>query len=185
MIRFFRGELWQIALSVLVLSIAVSNFEPTRFALISLPLAVGFVAHELAHKYVAKRCGYFSIYRMWPLGLGLALLLGLASRGRFLFAAPGAVVILTAYYTPREGGTIGLSGPLANVGLACFFGAMWFSEGLIGQIGFHGTFINLWLAFFNLLPIPPLDGSKVFQWTPKVWAALEVPLFAMCFFLFG
>ena len=184
MVRFFRRELWQIGLSVLVLSVAVANFDPRRFALVSLPLVVGFMAHELAHKYAAMRYGYFSIYRWWPLGLGLALLLGLASNGRILFAAPGAVVILTSYFSPHEGGTIGLSGPLANAGLACAFAPMWFSQGFIGSIGFYGTFINLWLACFNLLPIPPLDGSKVFQWNPKVWAAFEIPLLACCFLLF-
>ena len=184
MIRFFRGELWQIGLSVLVLSVAVADFNPRRFALISMPLVVGFVAHELAHKYAATRYGYLSIYRMWPAGLGLALLAGLASGGRILFAAPGAVVILMDYFTPREGGTIGLSGPLTNLGLACIFGSMCFFEGVVGLIGFYGAFINLWFAFFNLLPVPPLDGSKVFQWSPKIWATVEIPLLILVFMLF-
>ena len=184
MVRFFRSELWQIGLSVLVLSVAMANFDPRRFALVSLPLVVGFMAHELAHKYAAMRYGYFSIYRMWPLGLGLALLAGLASRGTILVAAPGAVVILTGYFTPREGGTIGLSGPLTNLGLACIFGSMYFFEGIIGSIGFYGAFINLWLAFFNLLPVPPLDGDKVFRWSPKIWVAVEIPLLILVFMLF-
>ncbi|WP_211259700.1 site-2 protease family protein, partial [Thermococcus celericrescens] len=30
--------------------------------------------------------------------------------------------------------------------------------------------VNLWLAFFNLLPFPPLDGSKVVRWNAGYWA---------------
>jgi Zn-dependent protease len=32
--------------------------------------------------------------------------------------------------------------------------------------------INSWLAFFNLLPLPPLDGSKVIVWKWQVWLLL-------------
>jgi Zn-dependent protease len=41
--------------------------------------------------------------------------------------------------------------------------------------------INLYLAFFNLLPFFVLDGAKVFAWNKLVWAALFFPLL---FFIF-
>jgi Zn-dependent protease len=31
------------------------------------------------------------------------------------------------------------------------------------------AYINAWLAFFNLLPIPPLDGSKMIRTNPALW----------------
>jgi len=183
MAHFIKTELRHILISVLVLAVAVSGigFLPLedlgyRFAAISIPLALGFIAHELTHKYVANRYGYFAVYRMWPFGLVFALLIGLASGGRFIFAAPGAVVILSSYFTRRQSGLIGLAGPATNIAIACCFFPLSYLPGLVGTIGSLGALINLWLAFFNLLPLPPLDGEKVFSWKPAIWAAVEIPL---------
>ncbi len=191
MVRFTETELRHILISVLVLAVAVSGigFLPlegvgSRFAAISIPLALGFIAHELAHKYVANRYGYFAVYRMWTLGLAFALLIGLASGGGFIFAAPGAVVILSPFFTRRQSGLIGLAGPATNIAIAgCFFPLMYL-PGVVSEIGFWGVRINLWLAFFNLLPIPPFDGEKVFSWKPVIWAAIEMPLLAFVVMLF-
>ncbi|MCD6434530.1 MAG: site-2 protease family protein, partial [Candidatus Diapherotrites archaeon] len=47
-----------------------------------------------------------------------------------------------------------------------------------------GAYINFFLAFFNLLPVPPLDGSKVIVWNKFVWLiTIAVAGFAS-FFLF-
>jgi Zn-dependent protease len=178
MIRFTQTELRHIFISILVLAFAVSGLNPYRLAAFSLPLALGFIAHELAHKFAAARYGYFAVYRMWAMGLLLALLVGLASRGRVLIAAPGAVVILTAYFTRRESGLIGLVGPLTNLAVAaCFFPLRYFG-GFISDIGNFGIFINLWLAFFNLLPVPPLDGYRTASWNKKIWLITFLPIMA-------
>ncbi len=182
MVRFTGIELRHIFISVLILAIAVSGFDFHQLVVISLPLAIGFVAHELAHKFTAIRYGYWAVYRMWTFGLLLALVVGLASRGRLLFAAPGAVVILSPYFTSREAGLIGLAGPITNIALAGCFYLVSYLPGMIGLIGFWGALINLWLAFFNMLPIPPLDGSKVFFWNPRIWIAIEALLLVLMFF---
>lgn len=61
---------------------------------------------------------------------------------------------------------VGLSGPLSNILLAVFFafllritGGNSFSG--IGYLLYFGVFINFLLALFNLIPIPPLDGSRI------------------------
>ena len=82
--------------------------------MISLPLVVGFFAHEMVHKTVAENYGYKSYYQMWTQGLLLALIVGVVSSGRFLFAAPGAVMIQAKDATVEQNGKISISGPLTN-----------------------------------------------------------------------
>ena len=191
MVRFTDVEVRDIIISILVLAVAVSgigfislNGVAQRIAAVSVPLSLGFIAHELTHKYAAGKYGYISVFRMWPLGLAITLIVGLGSGGQFLFAAPGAVVILAPYFTRRQGGLISLGGPLMNAAIAMCFLPLNLLPGLIGTIGYWGARINLWLAFFNLIPIPPLDGQKVFSWNPAIWAAIELPLLASLIVLF-
>ncbi len=183
MVRFTQSEVRHILISILVLVIAVSGIGPhwlgakeigIRIAAVSLPLVAGFFLHELAHKSIAMRFGYWAVYRMWTFGLVFALMMGLISNGRFIFAAPGAVVILTPYASPRESGLISVAGPLTNLAVGiCLLPLAFLGGGLLGLVGSMGAWINFWLAFFNLLPVPPLDGSKIFYWNAKVWIAAE------------
>ena len=138
----------------------------------------GFVLHELSHKFVAQRYGYWAEFRMWPLGLVLALVTSLIG---FIFAAPGATYISGTNITKNENGKISLAGPLTNVAVAVVFLPIWlFSNSLFTWfLGFEGMYINIFLALFNLLPIMPLDGAKVFGWSRGRWAAVFVPLAAV------
>lgn len=61
---------------------------------------------------------------------------------------------------------VGAAGPASNIGLA-IVGAILFRVGLgetfVGQFLAFLIFINLLLLVFNLVPIPPLDGSRILQ----------------------
>ncbi len=142
----------------------------------------GFVLHELSHKFVAQRYGYWAEFRMWPLGLVLAIVTGLIG---FIFAAPGATYISGASITKNENGKISLAGPLTNVAVAmAFLPIFLLSDSLFTFfLGFEGMYINIFLALFNLLPIMPLDGAKVFGWGKAKWATVFVPLVAVFIFL--
>lgn len=91
---------------------------------------------------------------------------------------------------------VGAAGPLANASLAIIFGLLVrFLPGL--AYGVSGAFLlnfmtiastiallNLVLAFFNLIPIPPLDGSKVlFAVLPYEWRGVQLFLEQYGFFL--
>lgn len=91
---------------------------------------------------------------------------------------------------------VGIAGPLANVSLAVVFGLLLrfipnFAAGVSGAflINFMSiagivALLNLGLAFFNLIPIPPLDGSKVlFAVLPYQWRGLQYILEQYGFFL--
>jgi len=177
----------------LAFSIAISrpfnNLWPSLeiFMISLLTIGAGFVGHELTHKFVAQRYGCLAEFRMWPLGLLLALFFAIFFR--VVFAAPGAVYImpvsfgLGSFITNKENGIISLSGPLANVLFAIIFFSLTFYEGLLYDIGSIGFLINLFLAAFNMIPFPPMDGHKVFIWNKGVWAIVAIPLWAIVFIL--
>ncbi len=191
--KFDKVEIRDILISIVVLAVAVSGIGPnwrgsgailTNLASVFIPLATAFFFHEMAHKRVAISYGYRSFFRMWPQGLMMALLIGIVSSGSFLFAAPGAVMIQGGNISVEENGRISVSGPLTNLLIAGLFYPLATFGGLLGSIGYFGVIINLWLAFFNLLPIPPLDGKKIFNWRPKIGAVLLGLTGFLLFFVF-
>lgn len=139
----------------------------------------GFLTHEMAHKYMALRLGYWAEFRYSKSGLLFALFLSLFG---ILIAAPGAVMI-RGRLTKRENGLTSVAGPAVNTVWATLFLGV---EFLIGQSGglpsglywavlnrviFYGFIINTIFAGFNLLPIRflGLDGYKVADWNIGVY----------------
>ncbi|MCQ2079235.1 MAG: Zn-dependent protease [archaeon] len=184
--RFSRIELRDILVSVVVLTLAfVLMFRDTSFVttyfrhtmgdygvvgMVLLMLALvmlSFIAHELAHKFTAQKLGLWSEYRMFPMGLLFAPIMGLVG---FLFAAPG-VVYISGFVDSEQDGKISVAGPMVNIVLS--------AVGIVGCIVCNGSPIvimfyllytlNASLALFNLLPIGILDGAKVMRWDTTVW----------------
>lgn len=153
-------------------------FSPATVILLSLgTVGAGFVLHELMHKFTSERFGYHAEFRVWPQGLALALLLSIFTG--FVFAAPGATYIDAYGIKERENGIISVAGPLTNVTIALLFTPLIFINGGIPWVfeaGYLGSYINIFLAAFNMIPIMPLDGAKVWRWKKLLWAAVFVPL---------
>lgn len=179
---FSKIELRDLAVSVFVLGFAFNMaLNPGNLAMFPQTLfiiVVAFAAHEIiGHKLVAQHFGYFAEYRMWPQGLLLALI---SSFFGFIFAAPGAVYISpvrkkfafhVARITERENGIISLGGPAVNIALGFAIFALAFAFPALSGLFLTAANISFWLALFNLIPFPPLDGSKVFAWNKPVWVA--------------
>lgn len=130
----------------------------------------GFVFHELSHKFVAQRYGFWAEFRMWPMGLLFALVTSIAG---FIFAAPGATYISGMNISKEENGRISIAGPLVNVLIGSLFLPLAFLEpsgSFLLTVGAYGSYINFFLAAFNLIPFGPLDGSKVLRWNVPIWA---------------
>lgn len=137
------------------------------FAVLLLVVSTAFLFHEICHKLVAQHFGCPAGYVMWPQGLILAAILKLTIG--VLFAAPGAVMFYPfsrrGLIGRRETALISLAGPMANVLMALTYRFLFPAS----SIGSFGASINLFLAFFNLIPFPPLDGEKVFTWNIFYW----------------
>src|SRR3989344_3485369 len=162
-------------------SMVISNFFSSLDIFLALLISAvgvgtGFILHELAHKYVAIHYGAHAEFRMWQSCLILALVLPIVTFGQFLFAAPGAVYIYGTNITRKQNGIISVAGPITNILIAIFFIMLIviFPKSTIGQISGYAAQINFFLAFFNLIPIGPLDGTKVFAWSKTIWGCLFV-----------
>ncbi len=142
----------------------------------------GFVLHEMSHKFTARRYGHWAEFRMWPFGLLLALVTSMLG---FIFAAPGATYISGQNITESENGRISIAGPLTNVVVALAFVPLFMlSSGFWQYLGAFGVYINVFLAMFNMLPVMPLDGAKVWAWSKLRWVSLFVPLLIVFGFFF-
>ncbi|MGC8609238.1 MAG: site-2 protease family protein [Thermoplasmata archaeon] len=136
-----------------------------------------FLFHELAHRYVARSYGGVAYFKMWPLGILLALVTSVFG---FIFAAPGAVNFSGVYRKDQVGKTA-LAGPATNVGvgLILYVSGMMIPVGIVSAVLIYTATMNFWFGFFNLLPIPPLDGYKVLSW--DIYAFLVAIIIALIF----
>ena len=134
-------------------------------------VSLGFILHELGHRLIARRFGYFAEYSMSAKGLMIAL--GFSLFG-FIFAAPGAVMIYpkaaawgTGSLDRQKVGLISVAGPTTNIGLAVLFLVLDIIQPTL--LFTLGAQINIWLALFNLIPFGPLDGAKILKWSKGIW----------------
>ena len=147
------------------------------------------VAHEYAHAEAAYRQGDDTAYMLGRLTLNplkhidpiMTVLLPLVlwySHAGFLFGAAKPVPVNPRKYRRFVRGDVivSLAGIVVNLVLFVMFTGLFGVVGLVGrsapslagslgifqEMMFQGMRLNLSLAFFNLIPIPPLDGSHVF-----------------------
>ncbi len=184
-------EARDILISVIVISLALSIAQdglkvlasPSKLAFLvsffAVTVGTGFVLHELAHKFVAIRFGGHAEFRMWVQGLIFALITSVFG---FIFVAPGAVYIYAPRITRMQNGLISLAGPVTNLILSFVFllAAALFPLDIGGLNAWHfASKINIWLGMFNMIPIFPLDGSKIMDWSMLVWGIFAVIFFFM------
>ena len=186
MFKFTTSEIRDLIIAFVVISLSfaiVNGGRDPSAVLTILPIVMvgvgaGFILHELGHKFVSMKYGYWAEFKVWPQGLIFALI---SSFLGFVFAAPGAVYTYANYMTDEINGKISIAGPIVNIVLALIFLAICIviypsaftseTSVLIFVICSVGYSINSFLAAFNLIPIGNLDGSKVLTWNAGIWVA--------------
>jgi Zn-dependent protease len=166
--------------------------DPLTFALVIIPLLFSIIIHEVAHGWVAyrmgdptaKRSGRLSlnpIKHLDPVGTLMLLLAG------FGWAKPVPVNFNKISDTRKGLIFVSSAGIIANILLALFallFVRLFFTSSsgiaaiLVYKVCLIVVQINITLAALNLIPIPPLDGSKilmgiVWERTPYFLTRLE------------
>jgi Zn-dependent protease len=193
--------------------------ELPRYALTLLLIFPAIILHEVSHGYVAYLLGDTTakdrgrltlnpISHVDPFGtLLLPVMMLLLSNGTTALGYAKPVPVNPNNFSGnRRWGwlLVGIAGPAANLALAIVFGlVLRLVNPLIPATGGASvvrlilelfTFFNLMLMFFNLIPIPPLDGSRVVQYflPPAALRAYEqlerygfIILIAVLFFLPG
>jgi len=152
---------------------------------------VSFMAHEMAHKFVAQHYGQWSEFRMTQQGY---LLSALAILWSFPIFGTGVVATSRAK-SLEEDGKVNLAGPLTNfiiaagiaIGMLLVVAAVGvhvvdFPTRLILSILRYGLLLNAMLGAFNMIPIQPFDGATVMRWNRAVWAAQMVALLTLLLF---
>ena len=142
-------------------------------------ILISMMLHELAHGYVAywlgddtaKENGRLTLNPLKHLDPFMSVLLPvmLFIAGGPIFGGAKPVPINTRNLKFNEWGfaLVAIAGPLMNFILAfigfliSYFVGWWTDNGLMGMIAQEFVMVNLGFGIFNLIPIPPLDGSRV------------------------
>ncbi len=158
----------------------------TDFLLILPILLISVIVHEVAHGYTAlrlgdptaKRAGRLTanpIPHIDPIGSILVPLVSVIVAGRVFIAWAKPVPVNPANFSNfrRDDILVSIMGPASNIALAFVFSVI---TGIVlmltpGEPGgtteffvrlmLNGIYLNVILAVFNMLPIPPLDGSHI------------------------
>jgi len=145
--------------------------DPLGFVIIAIPLLYSVILHELAHGWVADRMGdptarfrgrltLNPLKHLDPVGTLMLFLFG------FGWARP--VPVNFGNLRPRRTGWILVSSAGIIVNMMLAFVALFLlrafppsSQGIAATMLYYMARINIILAAFNMIPIPPLDGSKI------------------------
>jgi len=164
----------------------VTDLPPIGMGLVIALLVISLGIHEAAHGWVALKCGDTTARDLGRITLNplphidlfmtivLPAICIMAGVPIFGGAKPVPVNYFNLRRPMRDMALVAIAGPFSNFLLGVFFClcwkllvqdfGIWEAQALGPQVLLNAFYFNLVLAAFNLLPIPPLDGSRVMTW---------------------
>lgn len=146
------ADFWTASPSELALGLFIS----------AVTVGIGFVLHELGHKFVAQRYGCHAVFRSFD---SLFIVAIVSAFFGFIFAVPGAVFI-SGSVTEERRGRIAAAGPAVNILLALVFVSLGvlLPFPVLRPLLLNGAWLNAYFGFFNMIPFGGFDGLKVLMW---------------------
>lgn len=186
---------WLVAILAVVAVLVRTHHITTIEIVLFCVIVPSIILHEISHGWVAlafgddtaKRAGRLTLNPLAHVDLVgtiiVPAIMALSGVGMFGWAKPVPVNPGALRHPRNEGVAVSLAGPATNVVLAALayglfrifngvdtvtiegtFGALW------AEILFYLGLTNIWLAVFNMVPVPPLDGSVLFErLLPRRW----------------
>ena len=185
-----KTALWILAGVVLLVALIAHHNITQQEIIIFCVVVPSIILHEVSHGYVAnlfgddtaKRAGRLTlnpVAHVDPVGtLIVPALMALSGIGVFGWAKPVPVNVGRLRSPRNQGVLVSVVGPMVNAVLAAVFGIVfvevarsglppnWVSAAqwsTLAQVIFYASLVNVGLFVFNMIPVPPLDGSVLFE----------------------
>ena len=170
--KFTPSESRNVIVTIVVLSFIFSFRQFNLINIINsfIIVTLSVLVHLYAQRITGLSIGYLSEYKLWTFGLLFAVVIAFVTNGAVWLLIPGGIIIhhlagqrigFVRYGTNILGiGMIALWGSVASMFLAIFFKILYAAIPL--ALLNKAMMFNIGYAVYTILPIPPLNGSRLF-----------------------
>jgi len=179
---FTKQEIVSMAISLIVITFAFSyaKAESLNQILFIVPIVLASsilvdLVKDLSRELLARHLGVWSEYRLWYFGLAMLLISSIVFRAPF--SSPNRIRHHSPKLTNQAVGLLSLLPVVISLLFAALF-YMLFTNGF-ALIGNMGLIICLTAAFFDAIPIPPMNGKDIYDWNKFLWLLVFIACFAL------